>query len=58
MSDKVVVALITATAPALVSVTALLLELSWFCFDRRRFCLPERRMDTMQNDLKELQDPG
>ena len=54
MSDTVVVARITASASALVSVTALLLNYRGFASIDGSFASLKRRMDTMQNDLKEF----
>ena len=54
MSDTVVVARITASASAPVSVTALLLNNRGFASIDGSFASLERRMGTMQNDLKEF----
>ena len=61
MTETVIVALISAGASVLVSITALLLNYRGFAsIDARfasvdtRFASIERRLDTMQNDLKEF----
>jgi len=54
MSDTVVVARITASASALVSMTALPLNYCGFASIDGSFASLKRRMDTMQNDLKEF----
>jgi hypothetical protein len=54
MSDTVIVALITASGSVLVSMTALLLNYRGFASIDGRFASLERRMDIMQNDLKEF----
>ena len=54
MTETVIVALISAGASALVSITALLLNYRGFASIDGRFASVERRLDTMQNDLKEF----
>jgi hypothetical protein len=54
MTETVIVALISARASALVSITALLLNYRGFSSIDSRFASVERRLDTMQSDLKEF----
>ena len=54
MTETVIVALISAGASALVSITALLLNYRGFASIDSRFASVERRLDTMQADLKEF----
>jgi len=54
MTETVIVALITAGASALVSITALLLNYRGFASIDSRFASVERRLDAMQADLKEF----
>jgi hypothetical protein len=54
MSDTIIVALISAGASALVAVTALLLNYRGFSSIDGRFISVERRLDIIQNDLKEF----
>jgi hypothetical protein len=54
MSDTVIMALITASGSVLVSMTALLPNYRGFASIYGRFASLERRIDVMQNGLKEF----
>ena len=54
MTETVIVALISAGSSMLVAITALILNYRGFASIDSRFASVERRLDTMQNDLKEF----
>jgi len=54
MDNTLIVALISSGGSVLVAITALALNYRGFAFIEGRFASIERRLDTMQNDMKDL----